>query len=74
MTTIRRSTWPQGQRTRSLPYAAHTRRLATRQAHALGYGSLWRHLWRYHGSTDYADQPTPPIRQPYRGRRKEAPR
>ena len=76
MTTIRRSTWPQGQHTRLLPYEAHTKRLVIRQAHAVGheYGFLWRVLWHYHGNTDDADQPTPPIRQPYRGRRKETTR
>jgi len=63
------------QRRRLLPYAAHTKRLAIREARGYGYPWLWSHYWRWEaGDEGYGRGVLVRMRQPYRGRRKEAPR
>jgi len=63
------------QRRRMWPYAAHTKRLAIREARTGGHAWLWSHLWRWdERDAGYGRGVLVRVRQPYRGRRKEAPR
>jgi len=60
------------QRRRMWPYAAHTKRLAIREARGHGYPWLWSHYWRWEaGDEGYGRGVLVRVRQPYRGRRKE---
>jgi len=62
------------QRRRMWPYAAHTKRLAIREARAGGHAWLWSHLWRWdERDAGYGRGALVRVRQPWRGRRKEAP-
>ena len=62
------------QRRRMWPYAAHTKRLAIREARGHGYPWLWSHYWRWEaGDEGYGRGVLVRVRQPWRGRRKEAP-
>jgi len=71
----RRMHYHGNQRRRMWPYAAHTKRQAIREARGHGYPWLWSHYWRWEaGDEGYGYEALARVRQPYRGRRKEAPR